>query len=113
MNLLKKIARKIEKDLGFTNGWKIDEQEYSAKCHKIASDIVGQLDALVILRPKDIAELKSLIETGSYLANIAFNLKQKDDIPKDDKKLLDLWQKDWDDKRGKCLPLLNKIYGAV
>ena len=47
MNLLKKIARKIENELGFTNGWKIPDEEYSAKCHKIASDIVGQLDCRV------------------------------------------------------------------
>ena len=56
MNNLKKIAKMIEKELGHTNGWKIPDEEYSAKCHLLASKIVSQM------QPQD------------KLANVDFNL---------------------------------------
>lgn len=67
----------------------------------------------VMLRPIETAQLKNLVTTGSYLANIAFNLKQKETLPEDDRKLLDLWQKDWDKKRSECKTTLDKIFGAA
>lgn len=41
--LIKKIARMIEKELRYTSGWKISEEEYSAKCLLLAGKIISQI----------------------------------------------------------------------
>jgi len=59
MNNLKKIAKMIEKELGHTNGWKIPDEEYSAKCHILASKIVSQMQPQV--KPEITEKLKELL----------------------------------------------------
>ena len=62
MNKLKKIARMIEKELGFTNGWKIDNEKYTAKCHILAGKIVSQIEPLVMQLPGE-DELQKAMKT--------------------------------------------------
>ena len=40
------------------------------------------------LSKNEINKLTTLLETGTFLANVAYNLKQKEDIPKDDRNFI-------------------------
>jgi len=62
------------------------------------------------LSKNEINKLTTLLETGTFLANVAYNLKQKEDIPKDDRKLLEKWQQSWDENRKDCAEILHKFY---
>lgn len=88
-----------------------DENYYKGKIAGIKRAV--SLMRLLCCAPKELASLKSLIESSAYLSNIAFNLKQRDNLPEEDKKLLDIWQKDWDKKQSECKPILDKIFGAA
>lgn len=113
MDLTKKIARRIERELGYTNGWKIEEEKYDEHCLNIAKWVVGQLDALVILRPKDVASLQEILVNGSLLSNVAFNLKQRNDIPEDFRKDLGTAQANWDTAKSNGAEIYNKLHGAL
>lgn len=43
MDNIKKIARMIENELGYTNGWKIGDEKYTLKCYELAAKIVSQM----------------------------------------------------------------------
>lgn len=57
MNNLKKIARMIEEELGWTNGWHISDEEYTAKCHLLAGEIVSRFEARVSPKVADITRI--------------------------------------------------------
>ena len=44
MNLTKKIARKIERELGFTNGWSIENGKYTEICRNVSADVIKMVD---------------------------------------------------------------------
>jgi len=44
----KQIADKIETKLGYTNGWRIDDDKYRKLCLELANEIVGQIEPQVI-----------------------------------------------------------------
>jgi len=44
-------------------------------------------------------QLKPLLSAGGFLSNVAFNLKESDDIPKEARMLLERFQKEWDKAR--------------
>ena len=48
MSDITKIANMIEEKLGYTNGWKIEDEKYSKLCLELADEIAGQIESLVI-----------------------------------------------------------------
>lgn len=55
MKLTKLIARRIEKKLGYTNGWAIDSDKYTKLCEEVAEEI---LDLQVKLALKKARKLR-------------------------------------------------------
>jgi hypothetical protein len=45
MKLSKRIKRKIENKLSFTNGWAIDNERYSKLCKELADEIILDVEA--------------------------------------------------------------------
>jgi len=45
MKLSKKIARRIERKLSYTNGWSIDYKEYSRLCKELADEIILDIES--------------------------------------------------------------------
>jgi len=40
MELKKLIARRIERKLGFTNGWSVEPEKYTMMCEELADEIL-------------------------------------------------------------------------
>jgi hypothetical protein len=41
--LIKSVAKSIERELGYTNGWLISDENYRKHCEKVAARIVKRI----------------------------------------------------------------------
>jgi hypothetical protein len=59
MKLQKRIQRKIEKKLGFTNGWAIDKERYSKLCDELSKEIILEIESEWNRRRKQPSEVRN------------------------------------------------------
>jgi len=106
----KNIAKLIEKELGFTNGWSISEDRYEELCLEIAKQIAKNYKRKERRLLKELQPLKGLIQKGACLSNIAFNYKRNLLLPTDLQKLLEVSQKEWDREKENTFKIRSKIF---